>query len=425
MWQKIVNWWNSLFAVKATAPVVSQPVTPGLQAALSWELNHPERKEWSPSTYNLIESVWSSLKRAQDVTTFRPDFNSLNESQQKTVWCEFFSTLAKLESSWNPRASDIDVGTEDDKDTWSIGLLQMSVIDQESYKISLGYNYDDLLLPVPNLKLGILIMAKQIDKYGKIIIRKDQPGEYWSTISPGYDSEQISTIAKSVQAIKFTGAVAAPPITPKQPIPSTLALDTSQSMKTKGKMAAGGPKGMIVHFTAGRARNDQDAIDTISWGKDEGYSFWCVAPSGKIFKTHPENEWGYHAGASSWPGLGESVSQYLLGLEVACAGGVEKLGSNFKTWFGTILSPDVVRYSTKNANIQAGYYHEYTAAQEESIAQVAFHLKRMFPNTFSFDFVLGHDEVAPTRKNDPGASLSMTMPAFREYLKKRWAESNK
>jgi len=36
---------------------------------------------------------------------------------------------------------------------------------------------------------------------------------------------------------------------------------------------------------------------------------------------------------------------------------------------------------------------------------------------FKLDFVLGHDEVAPSRKNDPGGSLSMTMPEFRKKLK--------
>jgi hypothetical protein len=62
-----------------------------------------------------------------------------------------------------------DVGTSD-KNTWSIGLMQMSVCDQANYGIRLGYTYDGLIQPIPNLQLAVLILAKQVAKYGKLMI---------------------------------------------------------------------------------------------------------------------------------------------------------------------------------------------------------------------------------------------------------------
>jgi lysozyme family protein len=43
-------------------------------------------------------------------------------------------------------------------------------------------------------------------------------------------------------------------------------------------------------------------------------------------------------------------------------------------------------------------------------------LKGNQPDVFQFEFVLGHDEVSPGRKNDPGGALSVTLPQFRERL---------
>ncbi len=78
--------------------------------------------------------------------------------------------------------------------------------------------------------------------------------------------------------------------------------------------------------------------------------------------------------------------------------------------------------------MQEGWYHKYTAAQEESIIKTLLWYKWADPtDRFSFDKVLGHDEACeqagqPGRKNDPGGALSMTMPEFRELLQKRWTE---
>jgi hypothetical protein len=52
-------------------------------------------------------------------------------------------------------------------------------------------------------------------------------------------------------------------------------------------------------------------------------------------------------------------------------------------------------------------------------------LKEQAPDLFNFDLVVGHDESCdangrPGAKNDPGAALSMYMPALRARLKALW-----
>lgn len=202
----------------------------------------------------------------------------------------------------------------------------------------------------------------------------------------------------------------------------------TEKMKTKGKYAQGGPLGAVVHFTAGR----DGAEKTIKGGIKNGYAYWCIQKDGLIVCAHPADEWGYHAGESKWTHpvykLVGSVSDDLIGIEINCAGRLTKKGEKFFTWYNVEIPKENVRYTEGKDNQLKGYYEKFTPQQEETLVQTLFWLKDNFP-MFSFDRTLGHDEVAGKnkygltfwRKNDPGAALSMTMPEFRELLKKRYA----
>lgn len=191
-------------------------------------------------------------------------------------------------------------------------------------------------------------------------------------------------------------------------------------MTTRGKYQKGYPRGAIVHFTAGRY-----GTGALSYGKEMGYCYFLIDFDGKVYQSFPLNEWGYHAGKSQYPGLGSGVSDDLVGIEVCCAGKVEKVlienDTRFKAWFHKnpkeYFQEHEVRYCSAKDNIEVGWYHKYTEAQEESLQHLILWLHSNNPEVFSMDFVLGHDEVSPKRKNDPGGSLSWTMPAFRSKLK--------
>jgi N-acetyl-anhydromuramyl-L-alanine amidase AmpD len=194
-------------------------------------------------------------------------------------------------------------------------------------------------------------------------------------------------------------------------------------MKTKGRYAKGFPLGAVVHFTAGR----DGARNTILGGIKDGYAYWCIQRDGQLFAAHPVNEWGYHAGESRWKNLVGGVSDDLIGIEMNAAGKVTPLDNGkYQTWFKEILPASEVRYTPGKDNQNKGFYHVYTKAQEQALIETLLWLKSQAPHIFSFDLVLGHDEVSGPlgigywRKTDPGAALSMTMPEFRKLLKERW-----
>lgn len=205
-------------------------------------------------------------------------------------------------------------------------------------------------------------------------------------------------------------------------------------MKTQGKYRKGFPEGAIIHYTAGRDETEKDAINTLKWGTNQNYCFFVIGPTGVIYQSFPLSHWGYHAGKSSYDGLGDGVSRYLVGIEVVCAGKLKQVKKEYAAWFNLmdgsnpskgvksgqkLYQDDQVNYVLQDNRTfrAAGYYKKFTVEQEESLTQLILWLKKTHPDVFNLDYVLGHQEVSPFRKEDPGGSLSMPLDKYREHLK--------
>lgn len=184
-------------------------------------------------------------------------------------------------------------------------------------------------------------------------------------------------------------------------------------LPTHGLYQAGYPRGAIVHYTAGAP-----GLGALEEARIEGYTYFLIDVDGSVHQGFPLSEWGYHAGDSYWSGIGTHVSTQLVGIEIACAGMVETDGiGNFKTCWGGFVGHEQVRVVTEKDNRAAGAYHIYTEAQEAALLDLLVWLKINNPQVFNIDWVLGHDEVSPGRKTDPGGSLSMTMPQLRDRIR--------
>lgn len=207
---------------------------------------------------------------------------------------------------------------------------------------------------------------------------------------------------------------------------------TDLTMKAVGKYPKNYPMGLVIHWTFGRFDKPSpgNAIQSIKNGINDNFNFLCCDTDGQIVQTNPLNEHGYHAGESAWVIDGEkktSMSQYLLGMEVNCAGKLERKGDKYFTWFNVEIPEKDVRFIPQDKeNIAAGYYHKFTYEQEAEIFNFCLWLKMNNPDVFNLDLVLGHDDIAGNyglgywRKKDPGGSLSMTTREFREMLKKQY-----
>lgn len=204
--------------------------------------------------------------------------------------------------------------------------------------------------------------------------------------------------------------------------------DRKLTMPTRGYYPSRWPQGAVVHFTAGRCmRGDVDAEAAIKYGATQSFCYFCISTTGKIYQTAPLDRWGNHAWPSEYAGLGSSVHKKLVGIEICNAGRLKRTDRGYEPWWNKpgaasntyFQEPDVRTVTAGDNILAAGSFHKYTPEQEASLLDLLLWLHRSNPAVFKLDYVLGHDEVSPGRKDDPGGSLSMTMPLLRRALRER------
>ena len=201
---RFINWIKSLFAKSTNTRT---PVTP--PTSKGW---HPY---WDEVLNRLLYSNLDSFDKAKDIEVIRKDWFSLSEEQKVKVLTAFIKTLAYYESGYDPLCESVDVGTKGNKETWSVGLLQLSGVDKSNLGLPVGFDYEGLKNPENNIIQGIAIMVNQINKRGKIIIPKSEkgnPGVYWATLNTGNRYDKTDLILKEVHKISF---VLPKPITDK------------------------------------------------------------------------------------------------------------------------------------------------------------------------------------------------------------------
>lgn len=173
-------------------------------------------------------------------------------------------------------------------------------------------------------------------------------------------------------------------------------------------------KGLTVHYTVS-GRTAATAKNMVQYLATKGFGCMVMDEDGKIYI--PENfdvikDWGYHSGVSKWKDI-KNVSNYFAGIEICCWGKGASVGP-FR---------DV---TTAEGYIVAGKYQQYTEAQENALINFILWAKSQ-NKEFDLDYVAGHDELRKEAgklgdKQDPGGSLSMTMPALRSLVKAKATE---
>lgn len=192
-----------------------------------------------------------------------------------------------------------------------------------------------------------------------------------------------------------------------------------KKMPTRGKYPKKYPQGAVIHYTAGR-----DGVGAIEQGVVNGYCYFVITKDGTVWQSFPLDEWGFHAGKSTWPGLGDGVSDNLVGIEVCNSGVLEVRGELYKPWYESnpekfLKSSEVTVVPQTSKYPAPGAYERFTDAQMGSLRSLCFWLYQNNPEVFSLDLVLGHDEVCVPkgRKTDPGGAIHLPMPQFRAELK--------
>lgn len=192
--------------------------------------------------------------------------------------------------------------------------------------------------------------------------------------------------------------------------------EDAKSGAKRGRYAKGYPTGLVVHWTAGHRNGLDRGFDLM---RNTGMLYLLIDGEGELGQSDPLTHHGYHAGKSSHKYANGYVSDEFHGVEIQAAGTLTKKGDKFYSWFNKAFPADEVRYSKRRENIAPGYYHLYTSEQMLALRKLICWLYLNNPSVFSIDRVVGHDEVSPGRKTDPGGSVLnagkvLTMRELRE-----------
>lgn len=156
---------------------------------------------------------------------------------------------------------------------------------------------------------------------------------------------------------------------------------------------------LVIHFTSGAT-----ALSSINFWKTpaaKGASAHLVIDrDGTIYQCRPFNKTCGHAGASKWtdPNTGVSYSglnSCSIGIELANGGDNSSL---IKKW--SKLPPFTGRHKNGGPVTE---WEQYPSEQLKALEEAS----KALVERYNLDDLIGHEDIAPSRKNDPGPAFPM------------------
>lgn len=158
------------------------------------------------------------------------------------------------------------------------------------------------------------------------------------------------------------------------------------------------PDTLIIHYTAGASA--ESSINTLTNPAAKVSAHVVISQDGKLTQLVPFNKKAWHAGKSHH-GERTGMNQYSIGIELDNPGVLKKSGSQFLSWFGRKYpEEDVVEEVHRNEDFPR-YWHTFSEAQLNS----AWELCELLINKYNIKYILGHEEVSPGKKLDPGPAF--------------------
>lgn len=167
------------------------------------------------------------------------------------------------------------------------------------------------------------------------------------------------------------------------------------------------PEYLVIHYTAGSS--GESSVKHFQSPSAQASAHLVIGRDGKIWQLVPFNLKAWHAGVSTWAGRA-ALNGFSIGVELDNAGRLQKIGSQYQAWFGRFYpESEVIEARHKNES-ETAFWHAYTEKQIGATRDVA----RLLVDAYGLRDVLGHEDIAPERKQDPGPAFPMA--SFRAFL---------
>jgi len=172
-----------------------------------------------------------------------------------------------------------------------------------------------------------------------------------------------------------------------------------KSPNHSGKYSSGLPDTIVLHYTAGPAK---PAINTLTNPRVKASAHLVIDRDGSITQLVPFNLIAWHAGKSSY-GNRKGMNKYSIGIEIVNSGPLTKSGNVYRSWFGSAFNPSDVIEATHRNQTKPKFWHTYTEEQIQTVSELC----QLLIDEYGMKFILGHEEIAPKRKTDPGPAFPL------------------
>lgn len=176
--------------------------------------------------------------------------------------------------------------------------------------------------------------------------------------------------------------------------------DFIESPNHSGKFSEDLPDTIVIHYTAGSS--GESSIRTLTNPDVRASAHLVINRDGTITQLVPFDTIAWHAGKSAW-GDRQGLNKYSIGIELDNAGRLTKSGDQYISWFGRAYPEDQTIEAVHRNEEDPSFWHRFT---EEQITKT-YEVCELLINAYDIKTILGHEEISPGRKIDPGPAFPL------------------
>lgn len=157
---------------------------------------------------------------------------------------------------------------------------------------------------------------------------------------------------------------------------------------------------LVIHYTAGSS-----AESSVAWFANpaaRASAHVVIGMDGQVTQVVPFDRIAFHAGKSRWAER-VGLNANSLGIELDNPGKLAPVGSRFRAWFGREYDESQVLVASHRNESDIAGWHVFPEEQIEAALEVA----TLLVERYDLKGIVGHDDIAPGRKVDPGPAFPM------------------
>lgn len=180
------------------------------------------------------------------------------------------------------------------------------------------------------------------------------------------------------------------------------------------------PRFVIIHYTASGPNSNIAQYFSKSSAKVSAHL--VIRRDGTIIQCVPFDTVAWHAGKSSWIGQNgkkySGLNQNSIGIEIENWGPLKRTEAGWSSWTGASVDSSKVMRARHKFGTPNGGWEIFTEAQVEATLEAT----QAICEAYKIEDVMGHDDISPGRKSDPGPAWAMA--SFKARIFGRADEEN-